>query len=310
MDNWKEKMKRICPFDPSVTICYNERKRRISDCARTRSEKYDMETGQEAGRMERTVKPGEFYRHFKNKMYQIVAVATHSETKEKMVVYQALYGDYGVYVRPYEMFLSEVDRKKYPDVKQKYRFEKINPASFSAGLEDSATESEAQRNAVPPAAERREIYTAPVMDSFVNTSEKDESEKDERDDWESDDFEVLDLEEDIADAPAAADGDSDNFGNSGNIGNTGSIRNGKAEENEENGDIQPDPNFMRFLETDSYEERLACLKKMLHTASQRDLDSMYLVLDMKPESGSVEEQVDAIARFLRMQYRYDGKRLR
>ena len=55
---------------------------------------------------------------------------------------------------------------------------------------------------------------------------------------------------------------------------------------------------------------MECLKKMLHTASQRDLDSMYLVLDMKPESGSVEEQVDAIARFLRMQYRYDGSRLR
>ena len=79
---------------------------------------------------------------------------------------------------------------------------------------------------------------------------------------------------------------------------------------EESEEIEPDPNFLRFLETDSYEVRMECLKKMLHTASQRDLDSMYLVLDMKPESGSVEEQVDAIARFLRMQYRYDGSRLR
>lgn len=84
--------------------------------------------------MDRNLRPGDIVRNFKREMvhsdsdlylYQIIAFATHSETSEKMVVYQALYRPFGVWVRPYDMFMSEVDREKYPGISQRYRFEKI-----------------------------------------------------------------------------------------------------------------------------------------------------------------------------------------
>lgn len=65
------------------------------------------------------------YRHFKENKYKVVCIANDSETEEKVVVYQAIYGEYGYWVRPYDMFNSLVDKEKYPHVQQKYRFELI-----------------------------------------------------------------------------------------------------------------------------------------------------------------------------------------
>lgn len=74
---------------------------------------------------QKTVNAGEFYKHFKGQLYQVRALAENSEDNTPMVVYQAMYAPFKIWVRPLSTFLEKLDKEKYPDAAQEYRFERI-----------------------------------------------------------------------------------------------------------------------------------------------------------------------------------------
>lgn len=170
--------------------------------------------------MKEVPRAGEFYRHFKNKLYQVIAVAEHSETGEKLVIYQALYGSYKVYARPLSMFVSPVDREKYPDADQEYRFERVGVSG----------------------------------DDQENSSYLDE---------------------------------------------------GQASH-----EPQINPWLARFLDAEGYEEQISLLSRMRGEIGQRELDSLYLILDIPHIPGDEDMQIQMMIKHLETRQRYDGRRLR
>lgn len=111
--------------------------------------------------MRENPKPYEIYKHFKGNLYQILTIAKDSEDGSLKVVYQALYGSYEVYVRDLSMFMSPVDRAKYPEVTQEYRFERVNVKQVNMDRE----EQEAETQEAPDAADVLDPMLLQFLDS-------------------------------------------------------------------------------------------------------------------------------------------------
>jgi len=190
---------------------------------------------------------GEIYRHFKNKMYQIVAVATHSETREKLVIYQALYGDYGIYARPYDMFISEVDHVKYPQVEAQYRFTYVDRSLLGGA----------------PEVHDSEFQEAVVRNPEVKKPELDENLVQRREEEEQD--------------PEI----------------TGVL-----------------VEFMKFLDTDSMEEKYKILVDMRSDITDQLIDNMAASLDFVIDDGPLDQRYEELLTCIRTRQRFETNRFR
>lgn len=193
--------------------------------------------------------PGEKYLHFKNKLYQVIAVAKHSETMEPYVVYQALYGDFGVYIRPYDMFVSEVDHEKYPEVTQKYRFAYVDH-----------TKNETLRT------ERAEDKKIPVNQN-------------------------VEQQENVPDVTAAV--------------STAELQEQNMVQRESDVEEQIDPWLLRFLDTDTMEEKYQIVCDIKNDITDRLIDDLAVAVDVVIPEGKLSDRYDQLKYCIRTRQKYE-----
>ena len=193
--------------------------------------------------------PGEKYLHFKNKLYQVIAVAKHSETMEPSVVYQALYGDFGVYIRPYDMFVSEVDHEKYPEVTQKYRFAYVDH-----------TKNETLRT------ERAEHKKIPVNQN-------------------------VEQQENVPDVTAAV--------------STAELQEQNMVQRESDVEEQIDPWLLRFLDTDTMEEKYQIVCDIKNDITDRLIDDLAVAVDVVIPEGKLSDRYEQLKYCIRTRQKYE-----
>ncbi len=244
--------------------------------------------------MERQLVIGGFYRHFKNKLYQVRAIAYHSETKEKMVVYQALYGDYSTYVRPYDMFMSEVDKQKYPDIYQKYRFEQVYPDGSSMPHVENNVSNKSHLQ------ENQSNQYQPHLNSSVvneNVSNKSVSSKDNLNQYNLD---------------KNALNKSDTYANN-NLVDTDviDIREVQADELESvSEEEQVNPLLMAFLDAEDYQQKLNTLTGMASKLDDKLIDAMAASMEIEVPEGPIEKRYASLRSCIMTHAKYECTRLR
>ena len=238
-------------------------------------------------------KPGEIYRHFKGRLYQIIGIATETEHEETVVVYQALYGSFGLFVRPLDMFMDEIDRSRYPAANQRYRFEKAKPRKAKkTDFEMEVFEGEAferepfEREPYEREASRGDGFERKALGREVLERE----ELGNKGATNIDDIPIYREDDDIRIAPRV----SKTF----------------PTDRQRNAYINDGKPLIRFLDAIGYEDKKEVLKECKDKLTQRDLDSIYMALGITGFGGDELQQVEALVSYLDVQKRYEGDRLR
>jgi len=238
--------------------------------------------------------PGEKYLHFKNRMYQVIAVAYHSETMEPYVVYQALYGDFKTYIRPYDMFVSEVDHEKYPEVKQRYRFQYMQEAGLSrstvTGVADGVGTAKTNERKLPDSEESTEIDGKAVsVDAEKQSDAGEQAENEETEKQQQRPQRVLKIlraEEIRKAAPDTAVS--------------------AADEPEE----KMNPWLEKFLDAKDYEEKYKIVCDMQRDITDRLVDDIAVVMDLAIPEGDLIERYGQLKYCMRTRQKYEMGRLR
>ncbi len=258
-------------------------------------------------------KPHEIYKHFKGNLYQIIAIAEHSETEEVLVIYQALYGDFKIYARPFEMFVGLVDKEQYPDVTQNFRFELQGPdadrqkEAMKECVAD-VTKSCAQTDAGYARTADRQIVDAKAKD--VKASEEktpDVKMPDEKaSDAKASDAKMSNAETLVEKASNVKTPDTQTTCKYTETVIQNSAISMEAEE--EAPDI--DPLVLEFLDADSYEERLSILAALHHRITDEMITTMSIVCDIEVGDGDTEERYESLKGCLLTLEKYECNRLR
>ena len=232
--------------------------------------------------------PLQVYKHFKGNYYQVLSIAVHSETREELVIYRPLFDMTEVYARPLDMFLSEVDHDKYPDVEQKYRFALVTGkvknrtpnSDVNTEGEDSSCEMCATENPVPVATD-----TQDETESVIGTIEEPKVPVIPQNDRTEEPETVEEPENDEA---------------------------GETEEKEEDDpkNLSLDEGLAAFLDASTYAEKIEHLERMRGRIDDNILNTISAALDFESYRDDSEGKYQEILDWLKTKEKYECTRLR
>lgn len=222
-------------------------------------------------------KPHEIYKHFKGNLYQIVTIAQHSETGEQLVIYQAMYGEFKIYARPLAMFTSEVDKVKYPEIQQRFRFE-LQGADADRQIRetDEVNGGQTTTQAVP---------TATVKDAAIWTAQAATAQ--DAVTWT---------------VPAATVQDA------ATVAAQVTAQPASVEMQPEEPEL--DPLVLEFLDADSYEQKLNILAGLHHRITDEMITTMAIACDIEVNDGETEERYEELKNCLLTMEKFECNRLR